>query len=433
MVEIEILLGDKESAITFLLQRLKYADETEKLDIYSRLGKLSEELKKFDDAIEYYQNIQKTDISQVEDVLQLTRLYYEKKNDLNKAIQILYDCISRAVTSEQKIEYSYEILRGIRVAGNSSNLALEKSIYRKLKGFHSEDEEEHFRNAYKILDCMIESADRNDFECCYKLEEIYLSFDIQIAEMQEVYKVYKKILSVKEKGLVHKAVELYLDRDKLDENQEKEFGLLVIKQAEKIKLSLKAIKTEAPEFFEITDDFADLEELIDDYINLSQEYKAMGRDSAVNSHLREMLKYIILADFIPFEATKKDGFRERDLFFEKETYEVILQSVKRLEEAYPECYKIFANIFGGVDEIAKEYSSSTNNSLPNPNTERIRSSGNNDQGNSADNNRGCGFYIFCFLVGFFGVLIIVAFPPSIFILYLVYKVFSNREEKNKNQ
>lgn len=385
LANIEIFLKNKELAIDYLLQTLQYMDDLKKLDIYSKLGKLSEELKRFDDAIVYYQHIQEADVSRIDEVIRLVRLYYKKKSNLNKAIQVLYNCLSRANNTIHKMRYSYEILRAIRISESKSNPSLEKSIYKKLGEFRSKNEEEYGFYSIELFSYLMDALRRNDFECCYKLEEILLNFGLQTIKIKELYGMYKKIFGFKEKKLIHKAIDLCIGEEWEDETK-KEFGILILKQAEKIKVSLNLIKKEVPLFFELYIKNTDLEALIDDMLLISREYKVLEKDQMVSVHLKDMLKYRIIAEFIGLEVVLEDFVKEGDLFFEGESASVVQKSIKRFKTNYPQFYAVFEKLeqdYKDATERIKSNTSTTSNNIQKP---KIDTSSNSNADNPKEAN-----------------------------------------------
>lgn len=354
LVGIEELLGNDIEAIQYLKQLEKCEEGDDKLQVYHRLGEIYRKLGKIDEAIKCYHAIYKADVAYVEDVKTLARLCYEDKKNLKAAIQILNDCINRSADSRLKIVYLYETLRAIRLLKVSSYQKVEDTLYKKLETFHTDDEESNLANAATVLTCFKDIIDREDFECFHRMEQVYQAYGVKHAELNQAFKAVQQIVPLMEKGKVHKAIDLYLEEQWTKEIRE-QIGKLIIKEAEQIKASLESIKKEAPEYWKSETELVDLEKLVNENLRASKEFNSLSNDRTISYYMKKMMECILLDGFVAFEDMKDEFIEARDSFFDKEDRGKFEHTLRKMEEYYPLCYKLFADIFfegKSVDELA---------------------------------------------------------------------------------
>ncbi len=344
LVGIEELLGNDTQAMQYLKQLEKCVEGDDKLQVYHRLGEIYRRLGKVDEAIKCYHAIYKADAACVEDIKILVRLCYEDKKDLKAAIQILNDCINRSADSRLKIVYLYETLRAIRLLKVSSYQKVEDTVYKKLETFHTNNEEGNLANAATVLTCFEDIIDREDFECFHRMEQVYLAYGVKYAELNQIFKAVQQIVSLMEKGKVHKAIDLYLEEQWTKEIRE-QIGKLIIMDAEKIKASLESIKKEAPEYWKSGTKLADLEKLVNENLRTSKEFILLSNDRTISHYMKKMMECILLDGFVAFEDMKDEFIEARDSFFDKEDRGKFEHTLRKMEEYYPLCYRLFADIF----------------------------------------------------------------------------------------
>lgn len=344
LVGIEELLGNDEQAVQYLKQLEKYVEGDDKLQVYHRLGEIYSKLDKIEEAIKSYHAIYKTDASYVEDVKILVRLYYEDKMNIKAAIQILNDCINRSSDSRLKIVYLYETLRGIRLLKISSYQKVEEALYKKLETFRTDNEESNLVNASTILTCFKDVIDREDFDCFHRMEQVYQIYDIKHTELNQAFKAVQQIVALMEKGKVHKVIKLYLEKQWTKEIRGR-LGKLIIKEAEQIKASLECIKKEALEYWKSETELVDLEKLINENLSASKEFNSLSNDTSISYYIKKMIECILLDGIVEFEEMKDEFIEARDSFFEKEDRAKLQHTLRKVEEYYPICYKLFADFF----------------------------------------------------------------------------------------
>lgn len=356
LVEIEELLGSDAEVIQYLKKLEKCVDGDDKLLVYQRQGEIYRKIGNIDEAIKSYYAIYKADEAYTEAIKTLARLCYEDKKNIKAAIQILNDCINRSNDSKVKIVYLYETLRAVRLLNNSSYQKVEAVLYKKLQSFITEDRENNQANAAVILSCFNDILDREDFECLHRMEEIYQSFGVDNIELNKVFKALQEIANLMEKGKVHKVIGLYLEEQWTKEIKE-QIGKLIINEAEQIKTSLEIIKKEAPEYWKSETELADLEKLVNEKLRVSKEFNLLSNDRTISYNMKKMMEYILLEDFVAFDDIKDEFVEVRDAFFEKEDKDKVQHTLRKMEEFYPLCFKIFADIFfdsESQDEPLKE-------------------------------------------------------------------------------
>ncbi len=370
LVGIEESLGNDTQAIQYLKQLEKYTEGDDKVQVYHRMGEIYRNQKKVDEAIKCYYAIYKADAAYVDDIKILVRLCYEDKKNLKAAIQILNDCINRSTDSRIKIVYLYETLRAIRVLKVSSYQKVEETLYKKLESFRTDNEESNLANAAAVLTCFEDVLDREDYECFHRLEQIYQAYGINHVELNQAFKAVQQIVSLMESGKLHKAIELYLEEQWTKELRG-ELGKLIIKEAELIKESLELIKKMAPDYWKANAELADLEKLVNDNLRISREFKSLSNDRTISYHMKKMMEYILLDGFVAFDDIKDEFVEVRDAFFEKEDKDKVQHTLRKMEEFYPLCYKIFANIFFD-GKSTEEVLNQNNRSSSSANTTRKR-------------------------------------------------------------
>lgn len=358
MVGIEELLGNDTQAIQYLKQLEKCVEGDDKLQVYHRLGEIYRRLGKVDEAIKCYHAIYKADAAYVEDIKILVRLCYEDKKNLKVAIQILNDCINRSTDSRLKIVYLYETLRAIRLLKVSSYQKVEDTLYKKLETFHTDNEESNLANAATILTCFEDVLDREDFECFHRMEQIYLLYGVKHPELNQAFRAVQQIVPLMEKGKLHKAIELYLEEQWTKEIRE-QIGRLIIKEAEQIKASLESIKKEAPEYWKSENELVDLEKLVNENLKASKEFNSLSNDRTISYYMKKMIECILLDGFVAFEDIKDEFIEARDSFFEREDRGKYQHTLKKMQEYYPLCYTLFADIFFTEAPVEKSNGNNT--------------------------------------------------------------------------
>ena len=341
---IEESLGNEAQAILYLKELEKYTDGEDKLQVCHRLGTIYRELKKTDEAVRYFHAIYKADAAYADDVKALVRLYYEEKRDIKTAIQILNDCIHRSSDSKLKIIYLCETLRAIRILKGSSYRKVEETLYTQLEKFHTKDAERNLMNAAAMFSCIEDVIRREDFECFHRLEKIYEAYDVNHMELNQAFEAARQIAALMEKGKVHKAIVLYLKKQWTKEIKA-QIGRLIITEAQKIKESLECIQKEASAYWHLQKELQDLENVVNDNLTVSKELNELSADRTISDSMKKMMEYIFLDGFVAFEDIKDEFADARDTFFEKEDRENVRYTLWKMEEQYPLCYKIFADIF----------------------------------------------------------------------------------------
>lgn len=373
MVGIEELLGNDTQAIQYLKQLEKCVEGDDKLQVYHRLGEIYRRLGKVDEAIKCYHAIYKADAAYVEDIKILVRLCYEDKKNLKAAIQILNDCINRSTDSRLKIVYLYETLRAIRLLKVSSYQKVEDTLYKKLETFRTDNEESNLANAATILTCFEDVLNREDYECFHRLEKVYQSYDINHTELNQGFIAIQQIVTLMESGKVHKAIDLYLEEQWTKEIRE-QLGRLIITEAEQIKESLEYIKKAAPEYWKSNTELVDLEKVVDENLKVSREFNSLSNDRTISYYMKKMIECILLDGFVAFEDIKVEFIEARDSFFEREDRGKYQHTLKKMQEYYPLCYALFADIF--FKETPVEKSRGSNTSVQRERTENINRSPN---------------------------------------------------------
>ena len=327
-----------------MLKLEKYVEGKEKLEVCHRLGELYAKQKETDKAIECFQTIYKADVTYEEDIIALARLYYEEKENLKAAMLILNDSINRSTDTKYKIIYLCETLRAIRMMKNASYQKVEESLYKKLAAFRTEDEQQNLVNAAALLSCLADILEREDFECFHRIETIIQEYGTANEKLNTALEALQQMAVLMEAGRVHKAIPLFLKESWTIEDKE-QFGRLVVNEAEAIKESLEAVKNEAPAYWEMEKQFLDLEKIINENLKASIEFQALLKDRSISSYMKEMMECLLLDGFVAFDKMKDRFIEARDLFFEKEERGKFQHTLQKMEEYYPCCYKIFADIF----------------------------------------------------------------------------------------
>lgn len=416
LVGIEELLGNDTEAMQYLKQLEKYVEAgDDKLQVYHRLGEIYRRLGRTDEAIKSYYAIYKADATCVEDIKILVRLCYEDKKNLKAAIQILNDCINRSADARLKIVYLYETLRAIRLLNVSSYQKVEDTLYKKLETFHTDDEESNLANAATILSCFEDVLNREDYECFHRMEKIYLSYNIKHTELNQAFISVQQIIALMENGKIHKAIELYLEEQWTKEIKE-QIGRLIIKEAEQIKASLEIIKKEAPEYWKTETELADLENLVNENLKISKEFNSLSNDRTISYYMKKMMECILLDGFVAFEDMKDEFVEARDSFFDKEDRGKFEHTLRKMEECYPLCYKLFADIFfegKSIEELTLESNGKVENQSARPNME-----------SNKINNNGMG-YLLAYFIG--GVLLVAAFPLGLIVLIVTYRIQTSNQ------
>ena len=416
LVGIEELLGNDTEAVQYLKQLEKCVEEGEdKLQVYHRLGEIYRKLGRVDEAIKSYYVIYKADTTYVEDIKIFVRLCYEDKKNLKVAIQILNDCINRSADARLKIVYLYETLRAIRMIKVSSYQKVEDTLYKKLETFHTDNEENNLANAATVLTCFDDIIDREDFECFHRMEQVYQAYGVNHTELNQAFKAVQQIVPLMEKGKVHKAIDLYLEEQWSKEIRE-QIGKLVIKEAEQIKASLESIKKEAPEYWKSETELADLEKLINENLKASKEFNSLSNDRTISYYMKKMMECILLDGFVAFEDMKDEFVEARDSFFDKEDRGKFEHTLRKMEEYYPICYKLFADIFfegKSTEELTLESNGKVENQSARSNME-----------SNKINSNGIG-YLLAYFIG--GVLLFEAFPLGLIVLVATYRIQTSKQ------
>ncbi len=407
LVGIEELLENDAEAIQYLKQLEKCVEEADdKIQVYHRLGEIYRRLGNVDEAIKCYHAIYKADAAYVEDIKILVRLCYEDKKNLKAAIQILNDCINRSTDSRLKIVYLYETLRAIRLLQVSSYQKVEDTLYKKLESFRTDNEETNLANAATILTCFKDTIDREDFKCFHRLEQVYLLYAVKHPQLNQAFKAVQQIVPLIEKGKLHKVIDLYLEEQWTKEIRE-QIGRLIVKEAEQIKASLESIKKEAPEYWKSENELVDLEKLVNENLKVSKEFNSLSNDRTISYYMKKMMECILLDGFVAFEDMKDEFVDARDSFFEEEDKGKLQHTLRKMEEFYPICYKLFADIFFSESNAAKE----TVNQAKGEQHSNLQGSLNVSKG------KGLG-YLWGYFLG--GILLSVAFPLGLIVVVATY-------------
>lgn len=338
LAEIEEFFGNNEKTLEYLKQLDRLTTDNKKIQIHQQIGKLYIKIGNIDEAIKYFYLIYQTDVTYEKAIKILVRFLYEYKNNYKEAILILSDCINKCSDSKLKIIYLCEILRAIRKSKKSAYKQVEDSMYKKLESFRSDDEQINLTNASIVASCISDFLKDEDYEFLHKLETVYQSYDVKNSECIQMFEILKQKVKFFEEGKIHKAINLYISEERTNEIR-KEFGILLIKDAEKIKASLEGIKKEIPEFWnENKSVFLELDELVKKYMSSSKEYNSLINDRTISCFMKKMIECILLEEFIVLEDMKEEFVEARASFFDREDKEKVQYTLKKIEQFYPICY-----------------------------------------------------------------------------------------------
>lgn len=413
LANIEDILGNSDQVLVYLarLEQL-IKDDDEKIRIYQRVAGIFEKMGDIDSAIKYYYMIYKSDITCVDDVKKLVRILYEKKKNLKEAIIILSDGINKSSDSRTKIIYLCEILRTIRKSNNSAYKKVEESMYKKLESFRSGDEQINLENAAVILSCISDFMKDDDVEFFHKLEAVYQSYDVKNSELNQLFDYMQRCVKAYEEGKIHKAIDLYIGEEWTKEIKE-ELGRLLLKEALQIKESLVYIKKEIPELWEEQENaILELEELLNEYVDKSKEYNSLLNDRSISYSMKKMLECILLDRFVEFDDMKDVFIDARDSFFEKEDKGKVQHTLSKMEQFYPICYKLIADIF---------FKSERHQNVTN---EETYYENNTVSYNEVEKAFDWSIVIFIVII-----ILCIAWPPLIFVIIIIIKWLDKNSEK----
>ena len=417
LADIEEALGNENKSLEYLQYLGKIISEKEeRVNLYYRIATILKKQEKIDEAIKYYYAIYKIDISAINAVKILSRLLYEDKKNIKAAIQVLNDCITRSEDSRLKILYLYETLRAIRMMNQSSYQKVEETLYKKLASFQSDDKEKNLMNAATIVTCLQDILERKDFECFHRIEVIYQQYNVDNDELNQVFNAVQQIVALMEKGKVHEVINLYLENEWTKERKE-QIGRLIINDVEAVKESLDAIKKEAPSYWKLENALIELEKVVNERWDELKEFKRLLQDRSVSYYMKKMMEYIFLDGFVEYDDIKNEFYDVRDSFFEKEDKGKLQHTLRKMEEYYPICYKIFSDIFFEV----KSTGDLCVNKSP-----QVRQTINWQNGvqEKIDDDTAKSIITVLIIIGVV-ILLCVAWPPLIFIIIVAFKWFDS--------
>lgn len=415
--DIEDLLGNDTASLN-LLKEVEgiVTDNTDKIVIWRRLGEKCRQSNNIDGAIDYYQKIYQQDISFFNDIQILARLYYEQKKNIKSSIQILNDCINRSSDSRLKIRYLYECLRAIRLTPNASYAKVEEAIYNKLKSFYSENGDSNTINAASIVMCLEDIISRKDFTCFHRFEDIFLYYKTENDELYNSFKGIQQLVAAIEKGKVHKVIFSYLE-DEWTKEMREEVVRLIHLEAINIKPCLEYLKTEASLYWSQTSELMELEKAVKENLETSKEYQSILNDRAISSYMKKIIEVLLLDGYMDFSILENDFITARDNFFSKEDKSKQQYTLKKMQEYYPLCYKLFSDIFLKGKNKDELFNEGVNAKLPQPCSPSDES--NNDSR-----------YVWIGIATIAAIVIAcISYPPLILIIYLVVRWVGRNEDK----
>ena len=420
----ERALGNMGTALFYLEkieQMVEEAEqENEKVTAYEIVGSRYKKHQNLDKAIYYYEKIYELDATYIEDVIELSRFYYEKKNDIKAVVQFLLECDAKIDNVKARAAYLCETLLVIRESGKTVYAKVEEFAYKKLESLYSTKDEENEKVVVQMIFAMRAFIRREDNEGARRLEQIINYYGIYNEKLKGAFVYLKELRNALERGKLHKAIIIYTD-DEWSDEQKKQLVQLVITEAGKIKESLNFLKRNAPAFWE-QEELEKLEKTINNNIRLSEEYASLKKDRVISVHMAKIIECLLYTKVFNLAIVEEEHIYARDAFFDEEDKAKVQYTLKKMSEYYPTCYELFAEAFldgKRIDELYfndSENRTNTRNNEPEKRREPLV-----EVEEKTSNNDGWSE----FFEGFFTVLLL----PVVLLIGILSAIFGEDDKK----
>ena len=414
----ERALGNMGTALFYLEKIEQMAEdaerEDEKVTAYEIVAARYKKHQNLEKAIYYYEKIYELDATYIEDVIELSRLYYEKKKDIKAVVQFLLECDAKIDNVKARAAYLCETLLVIRESGRTVYAKVEEFAYKKLESLYSSKDEENEKVVVQMIFTMRVFIKREDNEGARRLEQIINYYGIYNQKVKDAFVYLKELRNALEKGKLHKAIILYTD-DEWTEEHKKQIVQFMIVEAGKIKESLNFLKRNAPTFWE-QEDLSQLEKTVNNNIRLAEEYASLKKDRVISVHMAKIIECLLYTKVFNLAIVEEDHIYARDAFFDKEDDAKVQYTLKKMSEYYPICYGLFSDAFlegKGIEELYFDDSGNRTNTRNNE-LEKRRETVVEVEEKESDDEGWSDFFAGFFTVLLFPVFLIIGILSAIF-------------------
>lgn len=348
---------ENQEVFSYLVRIEQYArtltDSSEALECWRFLVEKYEKYEKYDEAIRLLSHVCRENADDVEDVVYLARLFYERKGDLKAALSLLNESINHSDISSSIMHYLCESLRAICIMKTENNAQV-KELYKKiesliLESYSKNDRASANELANKLLIYMNDFLVTQNISVIHHLEKLYMLCLPCAQERSHIFEILQQTVKAMESGKIHKAVSLFLG-GKFTSDIRKKIAYYISDDAAGIKASIEYIKGNIPAYWESIEEEqrTAFEKDIEDNLTFSKELYDMRNDTSISMDLKEAFECFIIAPIINDKKTWDKGCELVSTFIKNtrnrdpKSLQIILQ---KLELFYPNSYENLSAIF----------------------------------------------------------------------------------------
>ena len=208
LCNIAAILENQKEVFSYLVRIEQYArtltDSSEALECWRFLVEKYEKYEKYDEAIRLLSHVCRENADNVEDVVYLARLFYERKGDLKAALSLLNESINRSDISSSIMHYLCESLRAICIMKTENNAQV-KELYKKMESLISESYSKNDRAsanelANKLLIYMNDFLVTQNISVIHHLEKLYMLCLPCAQERNHIFEILQQTVKAMEAG-----------------------------------------------------------------------------------------------------------------------------------------------------------------------------------------------------------------------------------------
>lgn len=357
LCNIATILENQKEAFSYLVKIEQYArtlnDKSEALECWRFLVEKYEKYEKYDEAIRLLSNVCREDADDVEDVVHLARLFYERRGDLQAALSLLNESINRSDMSSSIMHHLCESLRATCLM-KAENNAQAKELYKKMESLISESYSKNDRVsanklANKLLIYMNDFLVTQNISVIHHLEKLYMLCLPCAQERNYFFEVLQQTVKAMEAGKIHKAVSLFLGGKFTSDIREK-IAYYISDDAAGIKVSIEYIKGNLPAYWESIEEEqrTAFEKDVEDNLTYSKELYDMRNDTSISMDLKEAFECFIIAPIIGDKKIWDKGCELVSEFIKNTRNrdpKNLQTTLQKLELFYPNSYENLSAIF----------------------------------------------------------------------------------------